>query len=198
MCSLATIIPASEVTDEYREKAVKWGVWDSKGEPKKKFPYAYPKEERVLIISGKATLTPDGGEPPFTIGAGDAVTFHAGFKCKWHVLEPMQKHFQLFEADGEVRLFFLVESCTRPVSCCRKYAWRAQPPTTPCLVLQEAAEAPSIACDGCGGECYPESYFVEEGELDICPTCFKKARGAEKKKYAGAQRQVITAQEGDC
>ena len=158
MCSLATITPSGEVTEEYKVKAAEWGVWDSKGEPRKKFPYSYPKEERVLIICGKATLTPDGdtkGEPAFTIEAGDAVTFHAGFKCKWHVIEPMQKHFQLFEADGE-----------------------------------EAAEQPSIACDSCGAECFAESYFVEDGELDICPSCFKKARGPDEKKYAGAERQV--------
>eukprot|EP00316_Scyphosphaera_apsteinii_P021723 CAMPEP_0119322366 /NCGR_PEP_ID=MMETSP1333-20130426/58001_1 /TAXON_ID=418940 /ORGANISM="Scyphosphaera apsteinii, Strain RCC1455" /LENGTH=174 /DNA_ID=CAMNT_0007329581 /DNA_START=20 /DNA_END=544 /DNA_ORIENTATION=+ len=155
MSDLATVTPASEVTEEYKEKAASWGIWDSTDEPKKKFPYSYPKEERVLIICGKATLKPDGDEPAFDIGTGDAVTFHAGFKCKWHVLQPMQKHFQLFESNGE-----------------------------------EAEDPPSITCDSCGGECFFESYFVEEGELDICPKCYKKARGAEKKKYAGAKRQV--------
>jgi len=152
---MATVTEAGEVTEAYKEKAKEWGVWDSANEPKKKFPYSYPKEERVLIISGKAELTPDGGGPKFTINEGDAVTFHAGFKCKWHVLEPMQKHFQLFEANGE-----------------------------------EAEEAPSIICDKCGAECFEESYFVEEGDLDICPACVKKARGAEKKKYATAVKQM--------
>jgi hypothetical protein len=42
-----------------------------------------------------------------------------------------------------------------------------------------------------GGDCYEESFFVEDGELDICPNCFKKARGAEKKAYAGAKRQLM-------
>ena len=42
-----------------------------------------------------------------------------------------------------------------------------------------------------GGDCYAESFFVEDGELDICPNCFKKARGAEKKAYAGAKRQIM-------
>jgi uncharacterized cupin superfamily protein len=149
MCSLATVTPASEVTDVYKQQAATWGIWDSANETKTKFPYSYPLEERVLILGGRATLTPDDGSPAFEICGGQAVTFHAGFKCKWHVVEPMTKHFQLFEASGE-----------------------------------PAVPAPSIACDACGGECYAESYFVAAGELDICPKCFKKARGADKKRYA--------------
>ncbi len=31
----------------------------------------------------------------------------------------------------------------------------------------------AIACDGCGKDCEPESYFVG-GEEDFCPTCYKK------------------------
>jgi uncharacterized cupin superfamily protein len=157
MCSLATVTPASEVTEVYKQQAATWGIWDSANETKTKFPYSYPLEERVLILGGRATLTPDDGSPAFEIFGGQAVTFHAGFKCKWHVVEPMTKHFQLFEASGE-----------------------------------PAVPAPSIACDACGGECYAESYFVAAGELDICPKCFKKARGADKKRYA--RREQVWSQ----
>ena len=78
-----------QVTEEYKLKAAEWGIWDSADEPKRKFSYQYPKEERVLVISGKASLTPDGeakGEPDFTIQAGDAVTFlpgsNANHRCR--------------------------------------------------------------------------------------------------------------------
>jgi len=37
-----------------------------------------PQEERVLIICGKATLTPDDGSAAVTISAGDFVLFHKG------------------------------------------------------------------------------------------------------------------------
>ena len=52
-----------------------------------------PSLPQVLITAGRATLTPSDGEPPLTIGKGDAVYFHRGFKCDWHVHERMTKHY---------------------------------------------------------------------------------------------------------
>ena len=53
------------------------------------------------LTSGRATLTPDAGGPAIVIGAGDAVHFHRGFACTWHVTEPMRKHYAYFGDDGE-------------------------------------------------------------------------------------------------
>ena len=35
------------------------------------------------------------------IGAGDAVHFHRGFACMWHVTEPIKKNYAYFGDDGE-------------------------------------------------------------------------------------------------
>lgn len=52
-------------------------------------------------------------------------------------------------------------------------------------VIENDAEAPAIACDICEIDCFAESYFMAEGEEDICPTCFEK----DKDQYAGAEHQ---------
>ena len=81
----------------------------------------------MLIICGKATLTPNDGSAAVTISAGDFVTFrkgippcpclplldihqpwvhyysqstNAGFACGWHVLAPMKKHYCYFDEEG--------------------------------------------------------------------------------------------------
>eukprot|EP00656_Telonema_subtile_P032886 TRINITY_DN36185_c0_g1_i1.p2 TRINITY_DN36185_c0_g1~~TRINITY_DN36185_c0_g1_i1.p2 ORF type:complete len:113 (-),score=28.23 TRINITY_DN36185_c0_g1_i1:136-474(-) len=51
-----------------------------------------------------------------------------------------------------------------------------------------------VACDECGAECFAESYFIEELEMDICPKCKKAATKAAAKgdgddMYEGAVLQ---------
>ena len=99
MNDLITITPASEVTDEYKEEAKTWTKWDSKN--KKSFPYNYTSEERILILEGSATITPSDGSEPLTIEAGNAVTFHKGFKCKWKITKRMKKYYGMFASDSE-------------------------------------------------------------------------------------------------
>ena len=101
--TLCTVIPAAEVTDELKAEAADWEVWDSSTYPKK-FPFDYETEERTLILEGKATLIPKGkGAEPIVISAGDAVTFHAGFSCKWTVEEPMKKYYLIAEPAEETK-----------------------------------------------------------------------------------------------
>jgi uncharacterized cupin superfamily protein len=146
MEKLITVVPADKVTAEYEKEAKTWGKWDSKN--RKKFPYHYTSEERVLVLDGTADLTPDDGSPVVKIGKGDQVTFHVGFKCKWKITKRMKKHYTVIQDE-------------------------------------DAAEPPAISCDGCGADCFAESYFVAEGEEDICPKCYEK----DEEKYSGAEHQ---------
>jgi len=108
-CPLVTVIRAADVTAEYKEMAAGWPEWSSKTHPQKpaksgKFHFDYNGDyatERVLITSGRATLKPDAGGAEVVIGAGDAVHFHRGFACMWHVTEPMKKNYAYFGDDGK-------------------------------------------------------------------------------------------------
>ena len=58
--------------------------------------------ERVLIVSGRATVVPDDGSPSFTVGPGDAVYFMHGFRCTWRIHEsPLVQRYGYFGADGK-------------------------------------------------------------------------------------------------
>ena len=104
-CSL---LKAAEVPEVIRTLAGEaWGVWDSvthpqepEGSGKFDFDYADNHQERVLVLEGEATLTPDDGGEAFTIRKGDYVVFHQGFACSWHVTVPMRKHYCYFDAEG--------------------------------------------------------------------------------------------------
>jgi uncharacterized cupin superfamily protein len=98
MNTLITVTPSAEVTDDYKREAKTWTKWDSKS--KKSFPYNYAAEERVLVLAGSAVLSPADGGAPVAIEAGDAVTFHKGFKCRWKITRRMKKHYAIF-ADPE-------------------------------------------------------------------------------------------------
>jgi len=159
MNKLITVTPADDVTDEYKKEAKTWTKWDSKS--RKKFPYNYQQEERVLILEGEAILTPTpiagtGTGTEIKIKAGEAVTFHVGFKCKWQITKRMKKHYTVIvsgeEGDAEV------------------------------------AAAAAITCDICSTDCVAESYFVKQEEMDICPDCYQQD-GLNNKKYQGAEHQ---------
>jgi len=138
-----TLTKSDNVTEEQKEQAREWAVWDSITHPQEpegsgKFPFDYSAnhQERVLIISGEATLTPDDGSAPVVIQGGDFVVFHRGFACEWHVTSPMKKHYAYFDEEGK----------------------EAQPN--------------NISCDLCGEQCWEDSYLMD-GETDLCPLCFE-------------------------
>ena len=76
---------------EIRE-VTSWPTWDSEA---KQFPWTYEEHEECYITEGRATVTPEGGEP-VDIGQGDFVTFPKGMSCTWDVQEPLTKHFNHF------------------------------------------------------------------------------------------------------
>ncbi|HEC75109.1 MAG TPA: cupin domain-containing protein [Methylophaga aminisulfidivorans] len=54
----------------------------------------YAAWEFVHIISGKAIVTPEGGEP-ITLTAGEAMLFEKDFIGTWEIQETVLKHFVL-------------------------------------------------------------------------------------------------------
>ena len=66
-----------------------WPVWEK--EPST-FPWHYDSRETFLVLEGKVTVTPDGGEP-VSFGAGDLVVCPAGMSCTWNVREKIRKHY---------------------------------------------------------------------------------------------------------
>jgi len=109
MDKLITYVAAVDVKESFKETARSWPLWDSRLHPQNppksgKFKFEYNGDyetERVLVVSGKATLTPEDGSAPLTIGAGDQVFFHKGLKCSWQVTEPMTKHYAYFNEEGK-------------------------------------------------------------------------------------------------
>mmetsp|Transcript_38891 Transcript_38891/g.44389 ORF Transcript_38891/g.44389 Transcript_38891/m.44389 type:complete len:174 (+) Transcript_38891:92-613(+) len=98
MNKLVEIVPGEKVTDEYKAEAKSWTKWDSKS--RKKFPYKYTEEERILVLEGSAELTPDDGSDVVTISKGDQVTIHPGFDCKWKITKRIKKYFTVIAEEG--------------------------------------------------------------------------------------------------
>jgi uncharacterized cupin superfamily protein len=56
-------------------------------------------DETATIAQGRATVTPEGGEP-MELGAGDVAFFPEGTKSRWQVHETVRKSFHLHAAEG--------------------------------------------------------------------------------------------------
>ena len=67
-----------------------WAIWSKEAST---FPWTYECEETCLFLAGRATVTPDDGEP-VTMGKGDLVTFPAGMSCTWEIHEAVEKHYR--------------------------------------------------------------------------------------------------------
>lgn len=106
---LCTVTDAADVPAEFTALAKTWPLWDSKTHPQKpknsgKFRFDYNgtyHSERVLIMSGAATLKPTDGSAAIQIKAGDQVIFWNGFSCNWHVTARMTKHYSYYTEDGQ-------------------------------------------------------------------------------------------------
>lgn len=66
-----------------------WPTWkDAEGER----TLSYDASEKSYFLAGRATLTPEGGEP-VTINPGDLVSIPAG-KCLWQVHQTVRRHYR--------------------------------------------------------------------------------------------------------
>jgi uncharacterized protein len=58
-------------------------------------------DETVAFVEGRATVTPEGGEP-VELSAGDTGFFPAGTRVLWEVHEPVRKAFHNHDAAGRL------------------------------------------------------------------------------------------------
>ncbi len=69
------------------------GVWECTAGPSR---WILETHEFVQILSGRMTVTPDGGKPT-DIGAGDVAVFPRGWAGTWQIHETIRKVYVLFE-----------------------------------------------------------------------------------------------------
>ena len=69
----------------------KWATWQKEVSV---FPWTFLEQEIAYILEGECVITPTGGAP-VSFGKGDLVTFPAGTKASWQVMQPLHKHYQL-------------------------------------------------------------------------------------------------------
>ena len=68
------------------------GVWECTPGPSR---WSLETNEFVHILSGRMTVTPDGGEPT-DIGPGDTAVFPLGWAGTWQIHETIRKLYVLF------------------------------------------------------------------------------------------------------
>jgi uncharacterized protein len=73
----------------------KWPTWQKEVST---FDWTFPEQEIAYILEGECVITPKDGAP-VSFGKGDLVTFPAGMKASWQVIQPLHKHYQL---DGNI------------------------------------------------------------------------------------------------
>ena len=83
--------PSPEILEELG--CFSWSIWTK--EPSS-FPWHYDEKETCLILEGKVSVTPSGGES-VSFGKGDLVVFPQGLSCTWNVLEAVRKHYKFGE-----------------------------------------------------------------------------------------------------
>lgn len=83
------IRPAAEQLQQLG--ADSWPAWEcDPGE----FYWQYPAEEIAYVKQGRVIVTPEGGEP-VEINAGDLVVFPTGMRCRWKVVERIEKVYKI-------------------------------------------------------------------------------------------------------
>ncbi len=66
-----------------------WPIWRKEAST---FEWTYADRETCYILKGRFRVTPEGGEPQ-EFRRGDLITFPAGMKCVWEILEDVEKHY---------------------------------------------------------------------------------------------------------
>lgn len=66
-----------------------WPIW--RKEPST-FDWHYDQPETCYILRGRFRVKPVGGEPR-AFSRGDLITFPAGMRCTWEIVEAVEKHY---------------------------------------------------------------------------------------------------------
>jgi uncharacterized cupin superfamily protein len=69
------------------------GIWES---TPGKWRVRYTENEVVVLLSGKAVLTQDGGQSQ-AFSAGEAFVIPAGFTGTWETVEPVRKIYAIYQ-----------------------------------------------------------------------------------------------------
>jgi uncharacterized cupin superfamily protein len=67
-----------------------WPIWEKEAS---EFPWTYDDRETCYLLEGDVIVIPEGGKP-VRFGKGDLVTFPAGLRCRWKILEDVRKHYR--------------------------------------------------------------------------------------------------------
>jgi len=52
-------------------------------------------DETFVVLSGRMTVEPDDGSPPFEVKAGDVCVFAAGYRSVWTIHETIVKGYRI-------------------------------------------------------------------------------------------------------
>lgn len=66
-----------------------WSVWEKEIS---EFDWYYDSSESCYFIEGEVEVSFDSGSVMF--GKGDFVIFPKGLACRWHILQPVRKHYK--------------------------------------------------------------------------------------------------------
>ncbi|MGD8957894.1 MAG: cupin domain-containing protein [Chromatiaceae bacterium] len=66
-----------------------WPIWRKEVS---RFPWTYQQQETCYVLSGRFSVTPEGGETQH-FKRGDLITFPRGMKCVWDIEQDVEKHY---------------------------------------------------------------------------------------------------------
>jgi len=69
-----------------------WPIWEKEVS---EFDWYYDTNETCYFLEGEVEVTTEDGEK-VVIKKGDLVTFPKGLKCRWKVVKPVRKHYNLY------------------------------------------------------------------------------------------------------